>query len=142
MVDAGRVTWELQMKKWVLIAGWLISLVVVFGVGANLALKGQLRAFGVKLDETQAMLAYNHLATFRELESDLANRCYEETLQKVRVSKDQEMTLLASFIKDNPNNTFILRYVSDRDPALLGQLQMFKSAYGKSAPWPQCRCQN
>src|SRR5512138_2704693 len=103
------------MKKYALIFGWLTSLVLVAGLAAHSAMKGEWKAFGFELDKTQAMLAFNHMVTYRELESDLSKGCYSIALEKARISKDQELKLLASFLKDHPD-TSISKYVSDRDP--------------------------
>ncbi len=126
------------MKKVILVIAWLASLLVVGDLTARYAMKGQLMAFGVELDKTQAMLAFNHMDRYRELESDLAKGCYSEALEKAKISKDQELALLASFLKEHPNTT-ISKYVSDRDPALVEQLKTFKSSYGSSWKEPQCK---
>ncbi len=125
------------MKKFSLIFGWLASLVLVAGLAANLAMKNQWAAFEVELNKNQAMLAFNHMGRYGELESDLAKGCYSEALEKAKISKDQELSLLASFLKDHPS-TWLSKYVSDRDPALIEQLKTFKSSYGSSWKEPQC----
>jgi hypothetical protein len=123
--------------KWALAIAWVVSLIVVAGLSASSALKNQLSEFRVELDATQAMLAFNHMGTYRELESDLARGCYAEALEKAKISKEQELSLLASFLKDRPD-TSITKYVSDRDPGLVEELKTFKSAYGSSWRWPKC----
>jgi hypothetical protein len=60
------------MKKWALAIAWVVSLIVVAGLSASSALKNKLSEFRVELDATQAMLAFNHMGTYQELESDLA----------------------------------------------------------------------
>ena len=125
------------MRKYVLIFGWLMSLVLAAGLAANFAMKGQWKAFGFELDKTQAELSFNHMDRYRELESDLSKGCYSIALEKARISKDQELKLLASFLKDHPN-TSVSKYDSDRDPALIEQLKTFKSAYGNTWAWPRC----
>ena len=126
------------MKKFALIISWLASLVLVAVLAANIAMKNQWTAFGVELDKNQAMLAFNHMDRYRELESDLAKGCYSEALEKAKISRDKELSLLAMFLKDHPN-TSIGKYVSDRDPDLVEKLSTFKSAYGDSWVWPKCR---
>ncbi len=125
------------MKKFALIFGWLTSLVFVAGLAANFAMKGQWKAFGFELDKTQAELSFNHMVRYRELESDLSKGCYSIALEKARISKDQELKLLASFFNDHPN-TSVSKYVSDRDPALVEYLKTFKSSYGSS--WKEQQC--
>lgn len=125
------------MKKLAIAIGWLASLVLVAALASNSAMNNQMAGFGVELDKTQAMLAFNHMGRYRELESDLARGCYSEALEKAKVSKDQELSLLAAFFKEHPD-TSINQYVSDRDPALVEQLKTFKSSYGNSWKEPQC----
>lgn len=125
------------MKKYALIFGWLASLVLVAGLAANFAMKGRWKAFGFELDKTQAELSFNHMIRYRELESDLSKGCYSIALEKAKISKDQELVLLASFLKDHPN-TSLSQYISDRDPALIEQLRTFKSDYGNT--WKEQQC--
>lgn len=126
------------MKKFALILGWLASLVLVAGLAANLAMKNQRAAFGVALNDTQAMLWFNHLQQFRDIEADLANECTVEAHEKLRIAIDGEMSLLSSFHKENANSA-LNKYISDRDPKLLSQLKSFKSKYGSSWTVPQCK---
>ena len=125
------------MKKLAIAIGWLASLVLVAAFASSSAMKNQMVGVGVELDKTQAMLAFNHMARYRELESDLTKGCYSEALEKAKISKDQELSLLASLFKEHPDTSFS-QYVSDRDPALVEQLKTFKSAYGNSWKEPQC----
>jgi hypothetical protein len=130
------------MKKTALILGWLASLVLVSGLAANLAMKNQRAAFGVALNkalnETQAMLWFNHLHQFRDIEADLANECTEEAHEKLRIAIDGEMRLLSSFHEENPDSS-LNKYISARDPELLSQLDSFESKYGSSWTVPQCK---
>ena len=59
-------------------------------------------------------------------------------LKKTRISIDQEMTLLSSFYQEN-RTTWLNKYISDRDPTLLKQLETYKSKYGNSWTEPQCK---
>jgi hypothetical protein len=121
---------------------WLVSVILVAYWDANRAMKNQLAAFAVELDKTQAMLAFNHMDRYRELEHDLSRGCYAEALDKAKISKDQELTLLSSFLKEHPEPEFA-KYVSDREPALVGELRDFKSSYydekNQSWAWPRCK---
>lgn len=49
------------------------------------------------------MLTFNHMDTYRELESFLNKGCHSEALDKVKISKTQELSILASFFKNYPN---------------------------------------
>ena len=83
------------------------------------------------------MLTFNHFLSYRELETDLSNGCNSEALEKVKKSKDTELLLLSMFFKEK-GDTWITKYVSDRDPKLIEQLKVFKSAYGDTWKVPLC----
>ena len=126
------------MKKLVLIVAWLVSLVLAAGVASSFALRHQLLGINAELQETQAMLWFNHLLQFREIESDLSKGCLPEGLEKTRIAIDGELRLLSEFHKEYPASS-INKYISDRDPKLLGQLESYKSKYGNSWTVPQCK---
>src|ERR1035437_289522 len=88
------------------------------------------------LEGAQAILSFNHAQRYREIEDDLSKGCLAEALEKARISKDQELVLLSSFIKEHPNTEF--KYASDRDPKLIEQMKTFKSKYGSSWSEPKC----
>jgi hypothetical protein len=125
------------MKKVVLVVAWLVSLIVAAGAASSFALKHQLSGFNADLQETQAQLWFNHLLQFREIESDLSKGCSSEALERTRIAIDYELHLLSEFHKDYPSSS-LNKYISDRDPKLLGQLESFKSKYGNSWTVPQC----
>ncbi len=125
------------MKKLALIVVWLVSLVLVAGVASSSAMKNQLSGFNAELQETQAMLWFNHLLQFREIEADLSKGCSPEALEKSRIAIDGELELLSKFHKEYPNSP-LNKYISDRDPKLLSQLEDYKSKYGNSWTVPQC----
>jgi len=85
----------------------------------------------------QAVLGFNHLLRYRELEADLSKGCSSEALEKVRISIDQETRLLSSYYAEH-NSPSVSEYISKRDPTLLTQLKGFKSKYGDSWSEPQC----
>jgi hypothetical protein len=121
-----------------LVAG-VMALVVALGSFALGAMSQHRRneQINVDLAAGQAMLWFNHLLRFRELESDLTKGCSAEALEKVKISIAEEMRLLSSFYHEH-NNTWLNKYISDRDPKLLAQLATFKSPYGNSWTEPQC----
>lgn len=125
------------MKKLALIiAGWLISLGAVAYLTASQVYTNQFRAFGIKLDEFQAEFALNHMERYRELESDLSKGCYTEAQEKAKISKNQELWLLAGFLKNHPDSS-IGKLIKDRDPTLIEQLKS-TSPYGNSWKEPTC----
>ena len=125
------------MKKLALIVGWLISLVAVSYLTASSLYTNQFAAFGVKLDEVQAEFALNHMERYSALESDLSKGCYKEAQEKAKISKTQELSLIAGFLKNHPDSS-ISELINNRDPKLLEQLKSFKSPYGDSWNEPKC----
>jgi hypothetical protein len=90
------------------------------------------------LNEAQATLWFNHLLQFREIETDLAKGCSGAALEAAQIAIDQEMGLLAGFHRDHEGPSLANKYISDRDPQLLSQLESFKRKYGVYIPTPQC----
>ncbi len=125
------------MKRIALGAVYGVSIIVAFAAGAHLARKNSMKSVDAALYETQAMLWFNHLHQFQEIERDLAKGCEKEALEKTRIAIDGEMKLLSSFHTDHPNSS-INKYISDRDPKLLDDLETFKSKYGDSWKVPKC----
>jgi hypothetical protein len=128
----------MPMKKLAWIVFYLISVGISAELAARLALKNQLAGFRVGLAETQAMLSFNYLRRYGEIENDLARGCIIEALAKVKISKAQETSLLASFLKEHPD-TSLNKYVDDRDPGLVERLVNYKSPYGNTWSEPECK---
>ncbi|SRR6266699_2243009 len=112
---------------------FLVAAIVSFGFGA----KTERRELNKALYSTQAMLWFNHLLTFREIEGLVARGCSAEGLEATRIAIDQEMRLLSEF-HANSGDTSIDKYISDRDPRLLSQLETFKGKY--IGTWAQPTC--
>lgn len=125
------------MKKLSLVALYIVTIILTALITSQMIYKNQLSVFRKELDETQAMLWFNHLLEFRDIEANLSKGCSAEALEKTRISIDYEMHLLSDFHKANENSS-LNKYISDRDPKLLGQLESFKSKYGSS--WIEPRC--
>jgi hypothetical protein len=126
------------MKKLSLVALFIVSIILTAVITSHMLYKNQISAFKVALYETQAMLWFNHLLEFRDIETYLSKGCTDAGLEKTRQSIDEEMHLLADFHKDNGNSS-LNKYISDRDPELLAQLETFKSKYGNNKKVPECR---
>ena len=126
------------MKKVLLrIVVIFVLLAIVLGAFV-LGQNTQRERFAAELDATQAMLMFNHLLRYREIERDLSKGCASEALEKTKISIDRELKLLSSIEKSN-SITWINKYISDRDPELLNQLKTFKSQYGESWTEPICK---
>ena len=118
----------------------ITAVILLLGVAIGsfvLGQKSQRKWFAAELDAAQAALWFNHLLQFRDIESNLTKGCPTEALEKTRISIDQEMRLLSEFINEH-DDTSLNKYISDRDPALIGKLKNFKSKYGYSWTEPQC----
>jgi|SRR5271169_1966877 len=126
------------MKKLSLVALYVVSIILSAGIASHYAIKGQWSAVGQELDNTQAMLWFNHLLEFRDIDAYLSKGCSDAALEKTRQSIDEEMHLLSEFHKKHGNSS-LNKYISDRDPKLLAQLETFKSKYGDYLTVPECR---
>jgi hypothetical protein len=114
----------------------IVFLFAAFALGAVTQYR-QNQQINIEMASGQAMLWFNHLLRFRELESDLTKGCSTEALEKVKITIAEEMRLLSSFYKEH-NNTWVNKYIADRDSTLLAQLDTYKSPYGNSWTEPQC----
>jgi hypothetical protein len=125
------------MKK-VLLSAVVVILFLVTAIGSfGFGVKTERRELNKALYSTQAMLWFNHLLTFRDIEGLLARGCPAEGLEATGIAIDQEMQLLSEFHK-NSGDTSIDKYISDRDPQLLGQLETFKGKYVGAWTQPTC----
>lgn len=126
------------MKRLALATLYVVSILIAFVAGGKLSYKHSFEGFSVGLAETQAMLWFNHLLQFREIEADLERKgCEKVALEKTKIAIDGEMRLLSSFHQEYPDSS-LNKYISDRDASLLGELKSFKSKYGNSWTVPQC----
>lgn len=128
---------ETAMKKLLLSVSLFFLLLVVVLTSFFLGVKTEQDRFSFELSTTQAMLSFNHLTQFKEIETDLSKNCIASSLEKTRIAIDKELMLLSSFEKKN-ENTWVNKYILDRDPDLLNQLKTFKSKYGNSWRKPEC----
>lgn len=126
------------MKKLAIVVLYLISLGIAAEIAARVAARNQLAGFRVALAETQASLNFNNMRRYGELEKDLTRGCVSEALEKVKISRALETSLLASFLKEHPD-TSMNKYLSDREPGLVERLANYKSPYGNTWSEPECR---
>ena len=125
------------MKK-VLLPALAVILILLTAIGSfGFGVKTERQQLNKVLYSTQAMLWFNHLLTFREIEDLLLRGCPAEGLEATRIAIDQEMHLLSEFHK-NSGDTSIDKYISDRDPQLLSQLETFKGKYVGTWAQPTC----
>jgi hypothetical protein len=113
-----------------------VLVLIVLGAFA-LGRRSQLQQLEIGLAETQAMLAFNHFQEYHELESYLANGCTKEAQQNARFAADMQKYLLADFKSRYPD-TWVNKYISDRNPRLLGELPSVKQPPEGIHKRPQC----
>jgi len=125
------------MKKLLFPAAAMILLLITAIGSFGFGVKTERRELNKALYSTQAMLWFNHLLTFREIEGLVTRGCPAEGLEATRIAIDQEMQLLSEFHK-NSGDTSIDKYISDRDPKLLSRLETFKGKYVGTSVQPTC----
>ena len=125
------------MRK-VIISVVVVILFLVTAYGSFVfGLKNERHHVARVIYSTQAMLWFNHLRQFREIETNLSKGCSAEALEATRIAIDQEMRFLSEFHRAS-EDTSLDKYISDRDPKLLSQLETFKSKYGGTWTQPEC----
>lgn len=125
------------MKKTFSLFAVGVLLVLVAAGSFVLGAKTGNRHTGAEAVSVQAMQWFNHLLLFREIESDLVNGCSDDALEKVRKSIDMEMTYLSSTYSTY-KNTWVINYISERDPDLIRDLENHKSKYPGGPIKPKC----
>ncbi len=115
---------------------FVVVAIVAYALGSMSQYKHN-QSIAHDLAAVQAMLSFNHLLRFRELEADLTKGCTNEALAKVHVSVAQEMLLLSSFYQRHSDPEFN-KYVTDRDPALFAQLKTYASPDTQAWKEPKC----
>lgn len=115
---------------------FLLVAVVALG-GFWLGAKTEHEGVAEQYDAMQGMLMFNHLVQFRELESDLSGNCADVALQRVRRAIDNELYDLASIEQRHPNS-WLKKYISDRDPKVLDELKGIKNKFEDSWVKPKC----
>ena len=73
---------------------------------------------------SQAMLAFNHQDSYADIEKSLESGCKERALAIAKSEKELQLSLLADYFKKYPN-TWVNKYVTDRDPNLITALKTF-----------------
>lgn len=129
------------MKKLLYITGFLAAILLTAYVSFHYGASARISHINRQIATTQAMQNFNVLQRYRELEKDLSQGCNSEALEKIKMSKAQELSLLTSFFNEY-KDTWVNKYVSDRDPNLIEQLKVYKSPYGNSWVEPKCANKN
>lgn len=92
----------------------------------------------VGLNETQVMLAFNHLRRYEELHRCLMGPSTEAVKTKLEMSIISEKELIAKFLKTNDSEK-INEYISLRYKDGIDSLKEFKSSRGSHWNEPACK---
>ncbi len=112
--------------------------VVAFSIGSYLFGTRVFRdAAVVGLNETQTMLAFNHLRRYEELHRCLMGARIEAAKTKLEMSIISEKELIAKFLKTNDSKK-INEYISLRYKDGIENLKEFKSNRGSHWSEPAC----
>ena len=127
-----------RIKTWIGAIGCVLAIVISFAIGDSLGQRSMLAVARVDLNSVQAMLAFNRLQDERELQLMLSKGCVAQVQSLLSYDEDQDMQLLAGFVKGKLNPEDV-KYIADRDPKLLSSLSTFKSKYGSRWEIPECK---
>jgi hypothetical protein len=108
---------------------WIISVLIALGAGWALGRHSMRVAATQDLRSIQAILAYNRIDEERRLARLIARGCISQAAEEIDFSSDKDQELLAHYLQEGVT-AHAEKYISDRDPQLLGQLRSFKSKYG------------
>jgi len=125
-----------SVVKWLIACGAMVA--IAFVVGESMGQRKMLSVMSVQLASVQTSLAFNRLANEREWTTLLARGCNAQAAKALDIAEDKDMELLAGLFNEKPDAAAI-KYVSDRDPLLIGQLKAFKSKYGSRWSVDECR---
>ncbi len=115
----------------------VILLVCAFAVGVSFAQRTMLRRATAELNGVQAMLAFNRIQDERHIRELISKGCTEQATEFIDYTNDQNMGVLSDVVKKRIDAD-TLKYLSDREPGILGELKTFKSKYGTS--WMEKPC--
>ena len=126
------------MKKFALVGLYVISVVVAFGMGANLALRNNSAAFKGQLEKMQGELALRHLLRYSELERNLDRGCKAAVLEKLKISVALESAVLALALEHQKTKD-LSQYIAQQSPGLEVKLAGYRSPFGNSWKEPECK---
>ncbi len=115
----------------------VILLACAFAVGAGFGQRTMLRRATVELNGVQAMLAFNRIQDERHVRGLISQDCRDQAVEFIDYTNDQNMEVLSDLVKKGIDAD-TLKYLADREPAILTELKTFKSKYGKS--WMEKPC--
>ena len=120
-----------------IVIAWIVSLIIATIFGGVLSTKGMKIQFGNILAQTQAIISYDNMSDFREIEGDLSKGCFPEALKKANLYKERNLDAISNYLKESSDPSF-RKYISIRDPELIKNLQNHKSVYKNISQWPKC----
>lgn len=125
------------MKKALLVVGWILSLILVFGLTRVYAARSVNTMLSTKLDEIQAELWFDHLKESIQVEDYLVRGCASEATEIFRFRMDMDLELLTKFHHEHPDSS-LNKYILDRAPEVLTRIKDFKNSPGRSWMQPKC----
>ncbi|MDO6388467.1 hypothetical protein [Uliginosibacterium sp. 31-12] len=125
------------MKKLSVVAFLLFVLSAVAYLSFSYGARYERERLDDELAAVQASLWFNHLLDYREIEAHLVSNCNNVALEKTRYAIAGEMRLLSEFYKEHPNS-WVTKYISERDGNLVEKLQGFRSPFPN--PWQPSPC--
>lgn len=112
--------------------------IVVFVGGLYLGGRRAIAYLNVQMDGTQAMLAFNRISSERRLQHLLSNGCANVASAQLKVDEDQDMQLLAGFVR-GPLPSWTIKYIEQGDPHLMAELQKVTVKPNNTWTIPDCR---
>jgi hypothetical protein len=105
------------------------SVLIALGAGWTLGRHSVRVAVPQDLRSIQAMLAFNRIDEERRLARLIERGCISQAKEEIDFSNDKDLELLSHYAQEGIT-AHAEKYISDRDPRLLGELRSYKSKYG------------
>ena len=109
--------------------GFAIAAFIALGAGWVLGRYSMHIGVAEDFRSVQAMLAYNRIDEERRLARLIAKGCISQAAEEIDFSNDKDMEMLSHYLQKRITAQ-AQKYISDRDPELLGQLRSSKNKYG------------
>jgi len=117
---------------------FLVVLIVASAIAYRFGINVTTNHYSKELDETQAMLAFNHLIRYEEILKCLNDNKSSLAVKKVNMSIISEKELVAEFLNSHESER-INKYISTRYNEPLEVLKSYKSNRGSRWSEPTCK---
>jgi len=91
-----------------------------------------------EISSINSMHAFNHWMALKEIGQDIEKGCFEEVIVKIEHEKSLGIIVIADHFEKH-GNTWLTKYINDRDPNLLSNMDYLKSKYVKAREKPVCK---